>query len=290
MNPPRGGGIVPAENHENRDMKRKRLQFRSIWISDVHLGTRACKAEYLLDFLRHTESRYLYLVGDMIDFWNLRNGWYWPASHSQVIQAVMDKASRGTTVTYVPGNHDEMFRDHIGRLFGGVRVAAEAIHKTADGRKLLVLHGDEFDGVVRHSKWLAVFGSWIYDWLLYTNRWFNLLRRRLGFPYWSLAAYLKHKVKNAVNFISQFEQALVREARKRRVHGVVCGHIHKATMEEHQGVLYCNDGDWVESCTALVEHDDGSLAVIHWADESVYLLEETENEYSPGQRRLVPAD
>jgi len=271
-------------------MKRKRLRFRSIWISDVHLGTRACKAEYLLDFLRHTESRYLYLVGDMIDFWNLRNGWYWPASHSQVIQAVMDKASRGTTVTYVPGNHDEMFRDHIGRLFGGVRVEAEAIHKTADGRKLLVLHGDEFDGVVIHSKWLAVFGSWIYDWLLYANRWFNILRRRLGFPYWSLAAWLKHKVKNAVNFISQFEQALVREARKRRVQGVVCGHIHKATIEEQQGITYCNDGDWVESCTALVERHDGSLAVIHWADESVYLLEETENEYSPGQRRLVPAD
>lgn len=275
---------------QNRDAKSKPLKFRSIWISDVHLGTRACKAEYLLDFLRHTESRYLYLVGDMIDFWNLRDGWYWPASHGQVIQAVMDKASRGTTVIYVPGNHDEMFRDHIGRLFGGVRVAADAIHKTADGRRLLVLHGDEFDGVVRHSKWLAVFGSWIYDWLLYANRWFNILRRRLGFPYWSLAAWLKHKVKNAVNFISQFELALVREARKRRVHGVVCGHIHKATIEDHKGVLYCNDGDWVESCTALVEHHDGSLAVIHWADESVYLLEETENEYSPGQRRLVPAD
>lgn len=266
------------------------LRFQTIWISDAHLGTRACKAEYLLDFLKHTESRYLYLVGDMIDFWNLRNGWYWPAMHNRVIQTIMEKAAQGTQVIYVPGNHDEMFRDHIGRVFGGVRVAADAIHNTADGRRLLILHGDEFDSIVRHSKWLAVLGSWIYDVLLYSNRWVNLIRRRLGFPYWSLAAWLKHKVKNAVNYISHFEQALVHEARKRNVDGVVCGHIHRATIEEYDGVLYCNDGDWVESCTALVERDDGSLALVHWADESVYLLEENEHEYSHSHRRLVSAD
>ncbi len=266
------------------------LHFRSIWISDAHLGTRSCKAEYLLDFLRHTESRYLYLIGDMIDFWNLRNGWYWPPLHNQVLQAVMEKAARGTQVVFVPGNHDEVFRDHVGRVFGGVQVATDAVHQTADGRKLLVLHGDEFDSIVRHSKWLAMFGSWIYDLLLYSNRWVNYVRRKLGFPYWSLAAYLKHKVKNAVNYISHFEQALVHEARKRGVDGVVCGHIHKATIEHYDGVLYCNDGDWVESCTALVEQTDGGLALVHWADESVYLLEETENEYRDRQRRLVPAD
>ncbi len=266
------------------------LHFRSIWISDAHLGTRSCKAEYLLDFLRHTESRYLYLIGDMIDFWNLRNGWYWPPLHNQVLQTVMEKAARGTQVVFVPGNHDEVFRDHVGRVFGGVQVATDVVHRTADGRQLLVLHGDEFDSIVRHSKWLAMFGSWIYDLLLYSNRWVNYIRRKLGFPYWSLAAYLKHKVKNAVNYISNFEQALVHEARKRGVDGVVCGHIHKATIEHYDGVLYCNDGDWVESCTALVEQTDGGLALVHWADESVYLLEETENEYRDRQRRLVPAD
>jgi UDP-2,3-diacylglucosamine pyrophosphatase LpxH len=271
------------------------LRFRSIWISDVHLGTRACKAEYLLDFLRHTDSQYLYLAGDMIDFWNLRNGWYWPATHNRVIQAIMEKATRDSEVIFVPGNHDEVFRDHIGRVFGGVRVAADIIHETADGRRLLVMHGDEFDSIVKHGKWLAMFGSWLYDLLLYSNRWVNLIRRRLGFRYWSLSAYLKHKVKNAVNFINHFEQALVREARKRGADGVICGHIHKATIEEHDGVLYGNSGDWVESCTALVEHPDGRLAVIHWADKSVTLLEEkpleeSEHEYRHRQRRLVSAD
>jgi UDP-2,3-diacylglucosamine pyrophosphatase LpxH len=267
------------------------LRYRSIWISDVHLGTRSCKAEYLLDFLKHTESRHLFLIGDMIDFWALKNGWYWPATHQQAIQAVMDKATRGTEVVFVPGNHDEVFRDHVGRVFGGVRVTEAPVHVTADGRRLLVMHGDEFDHVVIHSPWLAHFGSWIYDALLYANRWVNWLRRKLGFPYWSLAAYLKHKTKSAVNFISNFEQALVHEARKQRVDGVVCGHIHRATIEEHDGVLYCNDGDWVESCTALVEHLDGRLAIIHWADESVYLLEETPHadEHRDRERRLVPA-
>jgi UDP-2,3-diacylglucosamine pyrophosphatase LpxH len=265
------------------------LRFRSIWISDAHLGTRFCKAEYLLDFLRHTECRQLYLIGDMIDIWALKGGWYWPALHQQVIQSVMDKATRGTEVVFVPGNHDEVFRDHIGRVFGGIRVATDAIHRTADGRRLLILHGDEFDSIVRHSKWLALFGSWLYDVLLYVNRWLNLARRRLGFRYWSLAAYLKHKVKNAVSYISQFEQALVHEARKRGVDGVVCGHIHRATIEEHDGILYCNDGDWVESCTALVEHHDGRLAVIHWAEDGVYLLEETSHaeEHCDRERRVV---
>lgn len=264
------------------------LRFRSIWISDVHLGTRSCKAEYLLDFLRHTESKHLFLVGDVIDIWNLKSGWYWPPMHNQVIQTVMEKAARGTKVTFVPGNHDELFRDHIGRVFGGIRVVADAIHETADGRRLLIMHGDEFDNIVKYSKWLAIIGGWIYEALLQANRAVNLVRRKLGFPYWSLAAYLKHKVKNAVNFISHFEQVLVHEARKRDVDGVVCGHIHKATIEEYDGVLYCNDGDWVESCTALVEHHDGSLAIVHWADESLYLLEENQHEYRHRHRRLVP--
>lgn len=266
------------------------LRFRTIWISDVHLGTRACKADYLLDFLNHTDSQFLYLVGDMIDVWNLRNGWYWPPLHNQIVQKIMEKAQRGTKVTYVPGNHDEVFRDHTGRIFGGIKVESELIHETRDGRRLLTLHGDEFDGVVKHSKWLAIFGGQMYELLLYLNRWLNLVRRRCGFGYWSLAAYLKHKVKNAVNFISHFEHAIVHEARHRRVDGVVCGHIHRATIEDYQGILYCNDGDWVESCTALVEHHDGRLAVIRWADDSVTLLEELD--YEPGyhQRRVASAD
>jgi UDP-2,3-diacylglucosamine pyrophosphatase LpxH len=270
------------------------LRFRSIWISDVHLGIRACKAEFLLDFLKQTESKYLYLVGDMIDFWSMRTLWYWPQLHNNVIQAILAKAATGTKVIYVPGNHDELFRDYLGKTFSGVRICDEAVHKTADGRKLLVIHGDQFDSVVKHSKWLAMLGSGAYEFLLLANRGFNYFRRKLGFPYWSLAAYLKHKVKNAVIFISNFEQALVHEARRRKLDGVVCGHIHKATIEDCDGILYCNDGDWVESCTALVEDADGALSLIRWAEESVFLLKEgeKEGEYENchSNRRLVSAN
>ena len=251
------------------------LRFRSIWISDVHFGTRACKAEFLIDFLERAECERLYLVGDMIDFWNLKSGWYWPATHSKALQMIMEMAARGVRVIYVPGNHDELFRDYAGSVFGGVQVAPQIIHETADGRRFLVIHGDEFDSIVKHSKWLAVIGSDMYDFLLYANRWVNFVRRRLGFSYWSLAAYLKHKVKNAVNYISNFEQALAHEARRHHVDGVICGHIHKAALEHVGGVLYVNDGDWVESCTALVERHDGSLAVLHWADECRWLFEES---------------
>jgi UDP-2,3-diacylglucosamine pyrophosphatase LpxH len=266
-----------------------RLQFNTVFISDVHLGLRSCKAEFLLDFLSHIECRQLYLVGDVIDFWHMKRGVRWPTLHNHVIQQVMCMAARGTRVIYVPGNHDELFRDYLGSSFGGVEMHAEAIHQTADGRRFLVLHGDEFDQVVKHSKWVAMLGSQAYDALLVVNRWFNFFRRKLGFPYWSLSAYLKHKVKNAVNFIGNFEKAVVHEARRRGVHGVICGHIHKATIENYDGVLYCNDGDWVESCTALVEHADGRLAVIHWADESVFLLNENEHAHSDRDRRLATA-
>jgi len=270
-----------------------RLHFNSVWISDVHLGLRSCKAEFLLDFLHHVRCDNLYLVGDIIDFWHMKKGARWPALHNRVIQEVMCMAANGTRVTYVPGNHDELFRDYLGSTFGGIDVRGEAEHETADGRRFLVLHGDEFDQVVRHSRWLAMLGSQAYDVLLWLNRWYNWFRRRLGFPYWSLSAYLKHKVKEAVNYIGNFETAVVHEARRRGMDGVICGHIHKATIENYDGVLYCNDGDWVESCTALVEHRDGRLAVIHWADESAELLSEFDHEeayedrYS--DRRLAPA-
>jgi UDP-2,3-diacylglucosamine pyrophosphatase LpxH len=256
----------------------KPLELRSVWISDVHLGLRACKAEYLLDFLCNVRAENLYLVGDIIDFWSLRSGWYWPAMHSRVVRVVLDRARNGTRVVYVPGNHDELFRDYAGALFGGVELCSEAIHRTADGRTFLVIHGDEFDYVVKHNRWVALIGSGAYEVLLSANRWLNAVRRRLGLPYWSLAAYLKHKVKNAVNYISHFEHTLVHEARKRKLDGVICGHIHKAAIERIEGIVYCNDGDWVESCTALVEHPNGRLEIVHWADESALLLAEDDEQ------------
>lgn len=242
-------------------------RYRTIWISDIHLGTRGCKADFLLDFLRHTESDTLYLVGDIIDAWQLRKSWYWPQAHNEVVRVILRKARRGTRVIYVPGNHDEFFRDYGTLAFGGVTLANEVVHQGADGRRYLVIHGDAYDGVVKHARWLAALGDWSYRTVLQLNTVFNYGRRRLGYPYWSLSAYLKHKVKNAVSFISDFEGTLADQARERGVDGVICGHIHKAELRDVDGVLYANDGDWVESCTALVEHRSGELEVLHWADE-----------------------
>jgi UDP-2,3-diacylglucosamine pyrophosphatase LpxH len=245
---------------------REKPRYRAIWLSDVHLGTRGCQAEILLDFLKSTESQYLYLVGDIIDGWRMRRSWYWRQSHNDVVQKILRKARKGTRVVYIPGNHDENFRDFARHRFGRVAILNEAFHVTADGRRLWILHGDAFDGVVKHARWLAVLGDGAYNLALGLNTGFNLLRRRLGLSYWSLSAYLKHKVKNAVEYISHFEKAVVAEARKRRADGVVCGHIHHAEIREIDGFLYCNDGDWVESCTALVEHSDGRLEIIRWAE------------------------
>lgn len=242
------------------------VRYRTIWISDIHLGTRGCKADYLLDFMRQTESEYLYLVGDIIDGWRLKRSWYWNQSQNDVIQKILRKARKGTKVIYVPGNHDEALRDYTAMQFGGVAVEREAIHETADGRKLLIVHGDDFDGVVTYARWLAFLGDRAYNTALNANHWFNIARRRLGFSYWSLSAYLKHKVKNAVEFVSRFEEAVATEAARRGVDGVVCGHIHHAEMRMIDGILYCNDGDWVESCTALVEHFDGRLEVIRFVE------------------------
>ena len=237
---------------------------RTLWISDVHLGTSGCKAAYLLDFLKHNECDTLYLVGDIIDGWQLRRGWYWHRSHNDVVQKVLRKARKGTRVIFVPGNHDEFARQFIGLSFGDIQVAEEMVHVTADGRRPLVVHGDRFDGVVQHAKWLAFLGDALYTAALALNHWFNRARSRLGLKYWSLSQYLKQKVKNAVSFISDFEQAVAREARRRGLDGVVCGHIHKAEIREIDGVLYCNDGDWVESLTALAEAHDGTLSLITW--------------------------
>ena len=237
---------------------------RAIWISDVHLGTAGCQADCLLDFLRHHESDILYLVGDIVDGWQLGKGWYWPQSHNDVVQKILRKARKGTRVVYVAGNHDEVARQFLGMRFGDIEIVDEVVHPLVDGRKLWVIHGDLFDGVLQHARWLALLGDTLYTLILKLNKWFNAIRHRLGFSYWSLSQYLKHKVKKAVNFITEFEHAVVNEARRRGYHGVVCGHIHKAEIREVDGLLYCNDGDWVESLTALVENADGRLELVHW--------------------------
>jgi UDP-2,3-diacylglucosamine pyrophosphatase LpxH len=240
-------------------------QYRSIFISDLHLGTRGCKAEFLLDFLRYNEADNIYLVGDIIDCWRLKKTWYWAQSHNDVVQKLLRKARKGTRVIYVPGNHDEPLRDYDGMAFGGVVVANEIVHITADGKRYLVAHGDAFDGVIKYAKWLAYLGDSAYSLALTLNHWYNHFRVSLGLQYWSLSAYLKTQVKDAVKFISDFETAMAAEARRHGYDGVICGHIHKAESRMIDGVHYCNDGDWVESCTALVEHLDGRLEIVEWA-------------------------
>ena len=239
-------------------------RYRAIWISDLHLGTPGCQADKLLDFLKHTDSEHLYLVGDIVDGWQLKRRWYWTQSHNDVIQKVLRKARKGTQVTYIAGNHDEGARQFIGLAFGGIEIQDEVVHTMVDGRKFLVIHGDLYDGVVLYAKWLAVIGDQLYAFILKLNRWFNHIRAKLGFHYWSLSQYLKHKTKNAVNFMTNFEQAVALQARKRGFQGVICGHIHKAQIKEINGIIYCNDGDWVESLTALVETFEGELKIIEW--------------------------
>jgi UDP-2,3-diacylglucosamine pyrophosphatase LpxH len=241
-----------------------KLHVRTAWISDVHLGTPGCQAVALLQFLRALECETLYLVGDIIDGWQLRRTWYWPQAHNDVVQKLLRKARKGTRVVFVPGNHDEFARRYVEHNFGGVDVVEDCIHTTADGRALWITHGDLFDGVIQYAKWLAYLGDTAYELLLKLNRHLNSLRARMGLPYWSLSRYLKLKVKRAVSYIGDFETAVAREARRRGVHGVVCGHIHHAEMREIDGVLYANDGDWVESLTALIEHGDGRLEILDW--------------------------
>ncbi len=252
---------------EPRHGSRQRTRYRTIWISDLHLGTPGCSVELLLDFLKSVECETLYLVGDIIDAWRLRKGWYWPAPHNDVVRTILKMAKHGTHVVYVPGNHDELLRDYSGLAFGDVTVVREAIHETADGRRLLVLHGDEFDGVVLYARWLAFLGDSAYALLLKSNSLVNWVRRRFGLPYWSLAAHMKKRVKNAVQFISRFEEVVAHAAAERHVDGVVCGHIHSAEIRQFGDITYYNDGDWVESCTALAEQADGTIEIIDWAEK-----------------------
>lgn len=247
---------------------RPKTKYRTVWISDVHLGTAGCNAELLLDFLHSIECSTLYLVGDIVDGWRLKKGWYWPTAHNEVLRRILKMARKGTRVVYVPGNHDEMFRDYTGLDFGGIELVYEAIHETADGRTLLVTHGDMFDSVVLYARWLAFLGDAAYTFLLKANIWVNAIRRRFHLPYWSLSSYMKMRVKNAVQFIGKYEEAVARAAIERGVDGVVCGHIHHAEIREFQGVTYYNDGDWVESCTALVEDRNGAMSIVDWAEQN----------------------
>jgi UDP-2,3-diacylglucosamine pyrophosphatase LpxH len=246
----------------NADETPPSLQVRTVWISDIHLGTPGCQAEALLEFLRSVDCETLYLVGDIIDGWQLRRSWYWPQAHNDVVQKLLRKARKGTRVVFVPGNHDEFARRYVEHNFGGVDVVEDCIHVTASGQRLWITHGDLFDGVIQCARWLAYAGDIAYEFTLKINRYLNLMRGRLGLPYWSLSKFLKLKVKRAVSYVSDFESAVAREARRRGVDGVVCGHIHHAEMRHIDGILYCNDGDWVESLTALVEWEDGRLSII----------------------------
>jgi UDP-2,3-diacylglucosamine pyrophosphatase LpxH len=264
-----GGGIPEWLDLPDPKSFRPKRKYRTIWISDVHLGTRGCNAEMLVDFLRSVECETLYLVGDIVDGWRLRKGWFWPDAHNEVVRRVLKMAHRGTRVVFVAGNHDEMLRDYAGMTFGGVELVLEAVHETADGRRLLVTHGDSFDGVVLYAKWLAFLGDQAYGLLLRANIMMNAVRRRFHLPYWSLSAYMKKRVKNAVAFISSFEEAVATEAIHRGMDGVVCGHIHCAEIRQFGGITYYNDGDWVESCTALAEDAFGAMAIIDWAAEKL---------------------
>jgi UDP-2,3-diacylglucosamine pyrophosphatase LpxH len=240
-------------------------RYRTIFISDLHLGTRGCQAELVLDFLRHNDADTIFLVGDIIDGWRLRSGWYWPQAHNDVVQKLLRKVRHGARMIFVPGNHDEFARQFVGLSFGGIEIVRNAIHVAANGKRYFVMHGDEFDVVVRHSKWLAFFGDWAYDTAQFINTRFNAIRRTFGYGYWSFSAWAKFKVKNAVNFIGSFERELAGEAKRRGVDGVVCGHIHHPIIREINGVTYVNTGDFVESCSLVVEHDDGALEVVTWS-------------------------
>lgn len=245
-------------------VKTLKSRYRTVFISDFHLGTKRARADLLLHFLKHTECEKLYLVGDIVDNWALKRKWFWSQSHNDVLQKILRKARKGTQVIYIPGNHDEAFRSFTSNDFGNIQVRMNDIHKTADGKRYLILHGDEFDGVVLYAKWLAYLGDRAYEFAVNMNHYYNKMRKLMGLPYWSLSAFLKRKVKRAVEFVGNFEQAIVRRAREKKADGVVCGHIHTPEMRVIDGIHYCNDGDWVESCSALVEHPDGRFELLDW--------------------------
>lgn len=247
--------------------KSQKPTYKTIWISDVHLGSSGCQANLVSRFLKENDSEQLYLVGDIIDGWRLKSKFYWPQSHSNVVRRILTRSKRGTEVIYITGNHDDFLRRFVDfdLQMGNIKIVNEAIHETADGRKLMVTHGDMFDVVTRYHSWVAVAGDYAYEGLMKVNSVLNVARSRLGMPYWSLADYAKHKVKTAVNFISDFEESVAHECKTRGLDGAVCGHIHHAEIRDIDGIQYYNTGDWVDSCTALVEHHDGRMELLDWS-------------------------
>jgi UDP-2,3-diacylglucosamine pyrophosphatase LpxH len=238
---------------------------RSIFLSDIHLGTRACQAERLLEFFREYDSERLYLVGDIIDFWAMKRGVYWATRHNTVVQKILKRARHGTNVIFIPGNHDEVLREHIGISLGHIRLSPDQVHTAADGKRYLLTHGDDFDQIAKYHRWIAVLGSNAYDFAVRLNALLSWMRRRLGIVgYWSLAGYAKRKVKSAVGFIFDFEESVARYVKEQGVDGVICGHIHAATIKEIDGITYINCGDWVDSCTAILEHQDGRMELVEW--------------------------
>jgi len=238
----------------------------AVWLSDIHLGYKGCRAEFILDFLEKNPAKVIYLVGDVVDFWSLKRQFIWPQSHQAVLKKLLDLAATGCRVVYVPGNHDDQMRDLCEKSLLNVEIHREVIHRTASGKQFLVVHGDEFDHAVRCSSFNRILGEASYDFLLFLNRWSNRIRSWMGLPYWSLAYFIKNRVTNAVAAIRAFEEAAALEAKKRGLNGIICGHIHQPEIRMIDDVLYCNDGDWIESCTALVEHNTGRLELVHWGD------------------------
>jgi len=251
------------------------IRVRTLFISDLHLGTKGCQADHILNFLRSYDADTIYLVGDIVDGWRLKSGWYWPQAHNDVMQKLLRKVRNGARLVYIPGNHDEFLRDYLGISLGGIELADYALHKAADGRTYLVTHGDQFDLVVRHARWLALLGDGAYTAALFLNTYLNVARRKLGFTYWSLSSWAKARVKNAVNYIGRFEELLAAEAKRHGAHGVICGHIHHPVMRDLDGIAYVNTGDWVESCTGIVEHYDGVLELVRWTEPGAGLPSET---------------
>jgi len=284
--PPPTSLTTPASRSAPRPARPARFH-RTIFLSDIHLGTRGCKAEFLCDFLASNACQTLYLIGDIVDGWQLKRCWYWNEAQSCVVKEILRMVDDGTRVIFVPGNHDEFLRPYCGRHYAGIEVVRECVHKTADGRNFLVIHGDQFDGVIEFAKWLAHLGSWAYDKALRINEGLHSVRRALGLPYWSLSNYLKHAVKDAVEYVCRFEETVARAAEARGLDGVVCGHIHQAQMRQIGSVLYLNDGDWVESCTALVEDALGHLEIIHWTSPATAAVSSSAT--GLGEAEAIPA-
>ena len=255
-------GELRQDVESGNDAKR----YRAIFVSDVHLGTRSSQAASFLEFLKATDAECYYLVGDIVDLWKVRRGAHWPQSHNDVIQKLLRKVRKGARVVFITGNHDEALRDFCGQHFGGIEFVRDSMHVTASGQRYLVMHGDEFDIVVRYARWLAFLGDRSYELALWLNNPLNWARRRLGLGYWSMSAFLKYKVKTAVSFIGEFEDSLSQVAARHGADGIICGHIHHAADRVIAGVHYLNCGDWVESCTAIVETCEGEFRIVRWLD------------------------